>query len=135
MPVCDADPAGGLALVIGVLVPHLSTVCYRAADDSGEATVYLYDRRGSWALVEYVPIDDDFEAYRGGPRDLCAEVDQAHRAWKTAGRPARDRLGVTISVQGSRQLWVDTPQNPLRSRPAADEWSGLGPKPGLPSKP
>ncbi|GAB3727002.1 methyltransferase domain-containing protein [Nocardiopsis nanhaiensis] len=116
MPVCDADPGGGLALAIGALVPHLSTVRYHAADDSGEATVYLYDRRGSWALVEYVPTDDDFEAHRGGPRDLCAEVDEAHRVWKAAGKPSRDRLGVTVSVEGDLQVWVDTPHNLLRDR-------------------
>ncbi|GAA1111778.1 methyltransferase domain-containing protein [Nocardiopsis metallicus] len=113
MPVCDADPAGGLALVLGVLVPHLSTVRYPAADDSGEATVYLYDRRGSWALVEYVPADSDYEAHRGGPRDLCAEIDRAHRVWEAAGRPGRDRLGVSVTVGGDQRLWVDTPHTPV----------------------
>jgi protein-L-isoaspartate(D-aspartate) O-methyltransferase len=113
MPVCDADPAGGLALAVGVLVPHLNVVRYHAADDSGEATVYLFDRHGSWSLVEYVPGDEEFEAHRFGPRDLCAEIDRARRAWEAAGCPDRSRLGVTANAAGERQLWADQPSNPI----------------------
>ncbi|SIO90814.1 methyltransferase domain-containing protein [Nocardiopsis sp. JB363] len=114
MPVCDADPSGGLALTVGALVPHLNTVRYHAADDSGEATIYLFDRRGSWALVEYVPGDEDgFEAHRFGPRDLCAEIDRAHRLWEAAGAPERSCLGVTVTTTGARRLWVDSPSNPV----------------------
>jgi protein-L-isoaspartate O-methyltransferase len=115
MPVCDADPSGGLALAVGALVPHLSAVRYHAADDSGEATVYLFDRRGSWALVEYVPGGTDFEARRFGPRDLCSEIDRARRLWEAAGFPTRDRLGVSVSATGERRVWVEEPGNQLLS--------------------
>lgn len=111
MPVCDADPAGGLALMVGALAPRLNVVRYHAADDSGEATIYLFDRRGSWALVEYVPGDEDFEAHRFGPRDLCAEIDHARRLWEAAGAPDRGRLGISVTAAGDRRLWVDEPDN------------------------
>lgn len=112
MPVCDADPSGGLALTVGALVPHLNTVRYHAADGSGEATIYLFDRRGSWALVEYDPGDKDgFEAHRFGPRDLCAEIDRARRLWEVAGSPERSRLGVSVTTTGELRLWADSPSN------------------------
>lgn len=113
MPVCDADPSGGLALTVGALVPHLNMARYHAADESGEATVYLFDRRGSWVLVEYDPKDEGFEAHRFGPRDLCAEIDRAHSAWEAAGSPGRNRLGVSVTSTGARRLWVDSPSNPI----------------------
>ncbi|MFJ9553205.1 methyltransferase domain-containing protein [Nocardiopsis sp. NPDC101807] len=127
MPVCDADPSGGLALTVGALVPHLNTALYRAADDSGEATVYLFDRRGSWALVEYVPGDADLEAHRFGPRDLCAEIDHARRAWEAAGSPAREHLGISVTATGERRLWVEEPGNLLPGVPGGPGTGGARP--------
>lgn len=109
MPICNADPAGGLALTVGALVPSLSFARYHATDGSGEATIYLFDRQGSWVLVEYVPGDGDYEAYRDGPRDLCAEITTARQAWENAGCPGRDRLGLTVTEAGNHLLWVDGP--------------------------
>jgi protein-L-isoaspartate(D-aspartate) O-methyltransferase len=112
MPVCDADPSGGLALVVGALVPHLSFARFHATDGSGEASVYFYDRAGSWVLIEYEPDADDYEARRFGPRDLCTEIEHAWRSWSKAGRPGRDRIGLTVDADGQR-LWPDSPENPL----------------------
>ncbi|MEU0236704.1 methyltransferase domain-containing protein [Nocardiopsis sp. NPDC006198] len=130
MPVCDADPSGGLALTVGALVPHLNTVRYHAADDSGEATVYLFDRRGSWALVEYVPGNADFEAHRYGPRDLCAEIDHARRTWEAAGSVDRELLGVSVTTTGERRLWVQEPDNPLPGAPGGAGTGGAHPHVG-----
>lgn len=59
----------------------------------------------AWAGNEpLVWTDDDFEAHRGGPRDLCAEINRAYRTWEAAGRPCRDRLRVTVPVGGDRRL-------------------------------
>ncbi|WP_232832115.1 methyltransferase domain-containing protein [Nocardiopsis sp. FIRDI 009] len=110
MPVCDADPAGGLALTIGALVPNLSFTRFHATDGSGEASVYFYDRAGSWVLIEYRPEADDYEAHRFGPRDLCAEIAYAFRGWQDADRPGRERFGLTVTPDG-QHVWLDTPEN------------------------
>ncbi|WP_017601197.1 methyltransferase domain-containing protein [Nocardiopsis lucentensis] len=122
MPVCDADPAGGLALTVGALVPGLSLTRFHATDGSGEASVYFYDRRGSWVLIEYTPGADAYEAYRFGPRDLCAEIEHAVRAWWGAGRPRRDRMGLTVTTEGQR-VWIDDPDHELLPPRSGQGWS------------
>jgi protein-L-isoaspartate(D-aspartate) O-methyltransferase len=112
--VSDHDP--GLELAIGFLVPGLSSARFDAADGSGEATVYLFDRAGSWALAEYVPSGGPFEAVRCGPRDLWGEVAATRAVWEEAGRPGRDRLGLTVTSSGEHRLWVDAPDRVLSPR-------------------
>jgi protein-L-isoaspartate O-methyltransferase len=111
MPICDADPSGGLVLMLGAVAPTLSFARYRAADGSGEASVYFYDRGGSWVLIEFKPDADTFEARRFGPRDLSAAIAGAYEAWWDAGCPGRDRLGVSVTADGATSLWVDSPGN------------------------
>ncbi|PSK89925.1 protein-L-isoaspartate(D-aspartate) O-methyltransferase [Murinocardiopsis flavida] len=110
------DRSPGWAIVLGHLVPGLGYASYEAAEDNtaaaGEATVYVFDRAGggSWALGEYTPASGPYEAKRCGPRDLWAEIGAARAAWVAAGRPGRDRLGVTVAPSGN-WLWVDRPEN------------------------
>jgi protein-L-isoaspartate(D-aspartate) O-methyltransferase len=100
----DADFA------IGVLAPGcLPIVCY-AEDDSGELTLWLVDGAESWASVDYVPHADDYAAEQYGPRRLFDEVTSAYRWWKEAGRPRRERFGLTVDRRGQR-LWLDSPDN------------------------
>ncbi|RCV52649.1 hypothetical protein DEF23_04815 [Marinitenerispora sediminis] len=111
----------GWRLVVGHLVPGVDFASYEAADDSGEASVYVFDRgtgTGSWALGEYSPAEDAWEAKVRGPRDLWTEIGAAWSAWQRAGRPGRDRLGLTVTPEGDQVLWVDSPSQPLR-RPGA----------------
>ncbi|TDQ55109.1 methyltransferase domain-containing protein [Actinorugispora endophytica] len=102
----------GARFVIGVNVPDLYYALFRAQDDSGEFTLYLYDRHGSSALAEYEPGAADYEMRHHGPRNLWAEVEHAYRAWEEAGCPDRDRLGVTVSPAG-QTVWLDVPGNPV----------------------
>jgi hypothetical protein len=48
---------------------------FEASEDrpewAGEATVYVYDLEGSWALGEYTPAGGTFETRRYGPRAAC----------------------------------------------------------------
>ncbi|GAA3731791.1 methyltransferase domain-containing protein [Salinactinospora qingdaonensis] len=115
-PRCIADRDDGWRLTVGHLVEGVDFVSYEAKDDSGEASVYVYDRgrqTGSWALGEYTPAGEVYEAVTCGPRDLWAEIGAARRAWEAAGRPGRDRLGLTITPDGQHSLWVDTPEQVL----------------------
>jgi protein-L-isoaspartate(D-aspartate) O-methyltransferase len=116
--VTDRDPGWGV--VLGHLVPDLAVGPEEAPEDdpasAGEATVYLFDRAGSWALAEYVPSGGPFEALRCGPRDLWGEVAAARAVWEEAGCPGRDRLGLTVTSSGEHRLWVDTPDRVLSPR-------------------
>ncbi|WP_245928977.1 methyltransferase domain-containing protein [Murinocardiopsis flavida] len=106
----------GWRLVAGHLVPGIDFVSFEAKDDSGEASVFVYDRgagSGSWALGEYEPGRDDWETKVCGSRDLWAEIGRAWDAWQRAGRPGRERLGLTVAAAGTQALWADAPGNVL----------------------
>ncbi|MFE9243426.1 methyltransferase domain-containing protein [Nocardiopsis sp. NPDC006938] len=102
----------GWQLALGHLVPDLRYAVYEAAEDrpewAGEATVYVATLDGSWALGEYTPAGSPFEARRGGPRDLWAEIRAAWDAWVKFDSPGRDQLGVTVDERGTH-LWVGNP--------------------------
>jgi protein-L-isoaspartate(D-aspartate) O-methyltransferase len=106
----------GWQLVLGHLVPDLRYASCEAAEDrpewTGEATVYVATPDGSWALAEYTPAGAPYETEYAGARDLWGEVGVAWDAWCAAGRPGRDRLGVTVDARGTR-LWVDSPDTDL----------------------
>ncbi|GAB3441812.1 hypothetical protein GCM10027570_08390 [Streptomonospora sediminis] len=116
-PRCVADRDAGWGVVLGHLVPALGYASFEADEDTpadaGEATVYVYDRDRSWALAEYVPAGGPYETRRGGPRDLWAEIAHARKVWHEAGRPGRDRLGVTVAADGTHRLWADSPDQVL----------------------
>ncbi|MDA2814266.1 hypothetical protein O4J56_26695 [Nocardiopsis sp. RSe5-2] len=114
-----ADRHPGWQVVLGHLVPGLGYASYEAAEDhasaAGEATVYVVDRdgSGSWALGEYEPGPGPYETRTRGPRDLWAEVAAARTVWERAGRPGRDRLGLTVHPDGRQEVWLDTPDQVL----------------------
>ncbi|MFW5417762.1 methyltransferase domain-containing protein [Nocardiopsis sp. CNT-189] len=110
-----AEPDAGWETALGHLVPGLDYAVYEATDDSGEASIYVFDRSesGSWALGEYTPAGPPYEAQIRGPRDLWAEVAAAREAWEGAGRPGRDRLGLTVRPDGGQVLWADSPDTVL----------------------
>ena len=112
-----SDPDPGWGVVLGHLVPglvaHVAEAAEGLLDAVGEATVRLYDRAGSWALAEYTPAGPPYETLCCGPRDLWQEVAAARAVWERAGRPGRDRLGVTVHPDGRQEVWADTPENVL----------------------
>ncbi|QBI56778.1 methyltransferase domain-containing protein [Streptomonospora litoralis] len=116
-----ADRSPGWGVVLGWLVPDLAYTAFEAAEDNveaaGEATVYVYDRAGSWALAEYEPGGGPYETRRGGVRDLWGEITRARQVWCETGRPGRDRLGVTVGADGGHTLWVDRPEQAIAARP------------------
>ncbi|MDA2804916.1 methyltransferase domain-containing protein [Nocardiopsis suaedae] len=106
----------GWRLVAGHLVPGVDFASSEAEDSSGEASVFVYDRGtagGSWALGEYEPDRTEWETLACGPRDLWEEVGRAWDVWRRAGRPGRERLGLTVGADGAQTLWVDTPERVL----------------------
>ncbi|GAA3764624.1 methyltransferase domain-containing protein [Salinactinospora qingdaonensis] len=108
-----AEPGSGQALVLGTLVPKLYRVVAVPKGDTEEFTVWVYDAEGSWAAVDYVPGAGKYAVGRYGPRDLWSEVERAYQAWWRAGGPPRNRLGLTVTVDGQQRLWCDDPGNVL----------------------
>ncbi|MFF4948669.1 methyltransferase domain-containing protein [Streptomyces chattanoogensis] len=84
----------------------------READDGSDEATYwiLADDRKSWATVEYVPGREDYEVDQYGPRNLWDEVEAAWHHWDAAGRPGRDRFGLTVDGDGQR-VWLDETGN------------------------
>ena len=44
-----------------------------------------------------------------GPRRLWDELEHLYARWETLGRPDRDRMGLTVTPDGTHRLWIDTP--------------------------
>lgn len=60
---------------------------------------------GSWARVSL----SDGTVTEAGATQLWTHVEWAHDQWATAGQPAWDRLGLTVTGDGEHTLWVDSP--------------------------
>ncbi|MEV2274491.1 methyltransferase domain-containing protein [Nocardiopsis sp. NPDC049922] len=116
-PHAVVEAGGGAEFAVGTSVPGLCRAWFDAEDDSGEATLWLYDTKGAWASVDYVPEVGEYEVEQAGPRDLWEEVEAAVVWWERAGRPERERFGLTVSRDG-QHVWLDRPENGV-ARPFA----------------
>jgi protein-L-isoaspartate(D-aspartate) O-methyltransferase len=98
------------ALTIGLLVPNCEYRYCRAADDSGEYTVWFLDPRSrSWASIDYTPGTTTYEVNQLGPRQLWDEVQAAYTWWLQADRPTSDQWRFTVTPQGQQVDLVTTP--------------------------
>ena len=97
------------AFAIGLRVPECREVTVHAPDDTGRFTLWVLALdRASWASVSFDPSETDWEVEQYGPRRLWDEVEAAYDWWVDAGRPERERYGVTITPDG-QELWLDDP--------------------------
>jgi len=117
-----AEPRSGAEFVVGVVVPHLAKVLFRAQDGSGEYTLWLYDTRGSWASVDFVPGAAEYAVEQAGPRHLWEEAEGAYRWWEGQGCPGRERFRVGVGPGGHR-VWLDEPTRPVPVPQAPRPWS------------
>lgn len=91
------------ALVVGLRVPRCKHLYSAAQDGSGESTLWLLDQHSrSWASVDHSPDDADCEVAQFGTRSLWDEVEEAHRWWIAAGRPAARDWVVEVTADGQR---------------------------------
>lgn len=103
-----------MAFTAGVLVPDTRYSVGHGPD--GEFTLWIADAAsGSWASVDYVPGDTEFELQQYGPRALWDEVGTAYAWWHTAGSPARTRYGLTVGP-GPTRVWLDHPHQHVTTR-------------------
>jgi hypothetical protein len=97
--------------VIGLMVPGAFWRAERYGD--GAYTLWLYSSDTlSWASVDYVRDQAEYEVYQSGPRSLWGEVEAAWRWWEDQGRPGFDRFGLTVTPE-SQSAWLDHPDNPV----------------------
>lgn len=73
--------------------------------NGGYDQLWLFDADGSWAMVE--DATEKVEQY--GPRNLWDKVETAHDLWTRAGKPSRERLGLTVTQSGEHRFWLDSP--------------------------
>jgi len=121
-PWADAPQAWFLAQT---RLPHGISFGYELDPDTRQPiAVALSGPDGSWALVS----TSSGTVVEAGPTPLWSHVEWGHDQWHAAGRPAWQRLGLTITPDGTHQLWLDDPKgeytwavpsathNPARSR-------------------
>jgi protein-L-isoaspartate O-methyltransferase len=48
-----------------------------------------------------------------GPRDLLADLEQAHGRWTKEGRPELYEYGLTVTADGDQHPWLGNPDRPL----------------------
>lgn len=100
-------------LAVGAQVPGCQSRMCQADDDSGEWTFWLFETTtytGSWATVAYVPGHPRFEVEQYGARRLWDEVEAAYLRWTRAGRPGRERFGMTVTPH-EEHIWFDEPEH------------------------
>ncbi|MGH3326826.1 MAG: methyltransferase domain-containing protein [Streptomycetales bacterium] len=101
------------AFAVGVQVPGCRyTVGWGSGGEADECTLWLADPdTGSWACADYEPGLAEFAVEQYGPRRLWEEVEAAYRWWGHAGRPARERFGLTVTPE-KQTVWLDGPDDP-----------------------
>lgn len=58
----------------------------------------------SWALL-----DVEGHVIQGGPRRIWDRCEELYEVMEQAGRPGRDRFGLTVRPDGSQFVWLDDP--------------------------
>jgi protein-L-isoaspartate(D-aspartate) O-methyltransferase len=76
--------------------------------DSGPQRWLLADD-GSWANVE----QNTQTVTQHGQRRLWDTVENLHQRWTDAGKPARERFGLTIGEDGTHRFWLDAADREL----------------------
>ncbi len=75
---------------------------------AGERQTALVDTADrSWALIDL----DRGCVTEGGPRRVWDETEGLYARLEAAGRPDRDRLGLTVRPDGTQRLWIDAPES------------------------
>lgn len=92
-------------LLADVTMPGVAQLTITPADT--EPLIWLLHHDGSWA-VQYTRSGT---VEQGGSRNLWDDLESAYAAWSNAGKPTRDRFGVTVDGDGQHVLWLDDPHS------------------------
>ncbi len=72
--------------------------------DSGPQD-WLLAADGSWASIDQTT----HAVTQHGPQRLWDEIETMHHRWADAGKPTRDRFGLTVTASGLHRFWLDSP--------------------------
>lgn len=97
------DPEIGLWLALRV--PGVSWLGF-TPEGSGYQ-IWLFASDGSWSMLDTTT----GKVEQFGPRRLWDEIEHVFSQWAAAGRPTRDRLGLTVTPTGEHRFWLDEPGN------------------------
>lgn len=75
--------------------------------------LWLLDDEGSTACLHVASAT----VTQRGRRQLWDELESAYDTWERAGRPTRDRFGLTVSADGGHCYWLDNPATLLWTEP------------------
>lgn len=103
------DPHAGMWLAL--LVPDATWLGFTPTDDTEQ--LWLFAPDGSWSMLQ----DDTMRVEQYGPRNLWDEIEAAHQRWRDAGSPDRERIGLTVTEDGTHRFWIDTPDRELWRSP------------------
>jgi hypothetical protein len=100
------DPDFGM--LAALQLPGVASIEFTPDDvpAGGRQRWLLADDGASFAAVDAAT----GQVTQHGTRRIWDEVETAYRQWGQAGRPARDRYGLTIDPDGQHHLWLDAPK-------------------------
>ena len=108
----NAVDIDGAWFVAQLLLPGVDR--FPPTDIDGRSVYRLVDHAsGSWVRVDLTDTPRATVA-EGGPKRLWHEFADAVSWWQSVGRPEPERLGLTVAMDGSHTLWLDTPDSPHR---------------------
>ena len=78
---------------------------------------WLLGGDGSWASID----EGTQTVTQHGPRRLWDVVEALYRRWIDAGKPTRERVGLSVTASGVHRFWLDSPEAVWWSDPADDD--------------
>ncbi|MFY9808728.1 MAG: methyltransferase domain-containing protein [Pseudonocardiaceae bacterium] len=97
-------------------VPRLQSITWTRQDETAVLEIRAQDT--SWAEVAVAETRSGRHLVtQGGPDRMWDDVERAAAAWTSLGRPARQRFGLTATVDGTHRYWLDTPEGQVLDTP------------------
>jgi methyltransferase of ATP-grasp peptide maturase system len=94
-------------------LPRQLAFGYLGVTGSGPEWATFTGDDGSWCAVRMQTDEDGHREVReGGSAAIWSAFEATHSEWEALGRPAWDRLGLTVTPDGRHRVWLDEPDGP-----------------------
>ena len=101
-------------MLAALQLPSVASIGFEPATGPQD---WLLAADGSWASIDQTT----HTVTQHGPQRLWDEIERMHHRWTDAGKPTRDRFGVTVTVSGVHRFWLDSPDTIWWTDPPANE--------------
>lgn len=92
-------------------VPDLQSIGWAYRGET--AVLELRAKDASWAEAVVAQAESGrYPITQGGPERIWDSVERAASVWDLLGRPARQRFGLTATIDGKHSYWLDSPEGP-----------------------